>query len=283
MGALRQAGRPVPLVVLSSCSGGSASHAMAAGLVERGADRVIAMLAPVTDGYATILARHLYRELAVRPDSSAGRALAQARILAEEERAHQEREQDRVPLPEYGVATLLAARGDGPLIDAQALPKPLAVATQGTGGGSVRELPAGVLIGRRPQLRAATRVLRRDPAAIQEFGAASGVVLTGIGGIGKTALAGRIISRLRDDGWLVAVHEGRWNPTALITAVTRAIEGPRPATADRGLAAAAGLLGDPGVDDGPKLAAIARLLETVRLLLLFDDFEQNLTLGGRLP
>ena len=72
MQALRQAGRPVPLIVLSSCSGGSASHAMAAGLVERGADRVIAMLAPVTDGYATVLARRLYQEL--RPARQHGRA-----------------------------------------------------------------------------------------------------------------------------------------------------------------------------------------------------------------
>ena len=80
MGALRQAGRPVPLIVLSSCSGGSASHAMAAGLVERGADRVIAMLAPVTDGYATVLARRLYQELAARPGSTVGQALARARV-----------------------------------------------------------------------------------------------------------------------------------------------------------------------------------------------------------
>ena len=87
----------------------------------------------------------------------------------------------------------------------------------------MRELPVGALIGRRAQLRRAMRVLRRHPDAVREFGAAGGVVLTGIGGIGKTALAGRIISRLRDDGWLIAVHEGRWNPTALITATARAI------------------------------------------------------------
>ena len=73
MQALRQAGRPVPLIVLSSCSGGSASHAMAAGLAGRGADRVIAMLAPVTDGYATVLARRLYQELAARPRPRPGR------------------------------------------------------------------------------------------------------------------------------------------------------------------------------------------------------------------
>ena len=85
--ALRLAGRVVPLIVLSSCSGGtSGAGAMAAGLAGRGADRVIAMLAPVTDEYATRLAGHLYRELAARPQLTAGQALARARYLTEDTR-----------------------------------------------------------------------------------------------------------------------------------------------------------------------------------------------------
>jgi hypothetical protein len=279
MQALRQAGRPVPLIVLSSCSGGSASGAIAVGLIERGADRVIAMLAPVTDGYATELARHLYQELASRPVSTVGQALTQARILTEDDRSR--RGKDQVPLPEYGVATLLAAGGDGPLTDPAAPMVPLTVATQPAGGRSVRELPVGALIGRRVQLRTAMRVLRREAAAVREFGMANGVALTGIGGIGKTALAGRVISRLREDGWLIAAHEGRWNPTALITAIADALGTASPSETSPSLAAAAGLLADPGIDDGPKLAVIARLLKDCRLLLLFDDFEQNLTPGGQ--
>jgi hypothetical protein len=118
---------------------------------------------------------------------------------------------------------------------------------------------------------------------VREFGAASGVVLTGIGGIGKTALAGRVISRLRQDGWLIAVHEGRWNPTALIAATAAAIAA-APRITDPALAAAlaraAELLTDPDIDDGPKLAAVTGLLAGCRLLVVFDDFEQNLTAGG---
>ena len=281
MGALRQAGRPVPLIVLSSCSGGSASHAMASGLAGRGADRVIAMLAPVTDGYATVLARRLYQELA-RPGSTAGQALARARCLAEEDRSHHEK--DQLPLPEYGVATLLATGGDGPLIDPGAPAMPLMTWTAPVSGRPVRELPVGMLIGRRTELRMATGVLRRTPEAVREFGAASGVALTGIGGIGKTALAGRIISRLRQDGWLVAVHEGRWNPTALIAATADAVVEAASGVTDPALAAALGRAGevltDPGGDDGPKLAAVAGLLAGCRLLVVFDDFEQNLTTGG---
>ena len=89
-------------------------------------------------------------------------------------------------------------------------------------------------------------------------------MLTGIGGIGKTALAGRVISRLRDDGWLIAVHEGRWNPTALIAAVADAVaDGRRPGSptrAGRRAGAALASAGRPGSDDGPKLAVVAGLL-----------------------
>ena len=224
MEALRQAGRPVPLIVLSSCSGGATgSGAMAAGLVRQGADRVVAMLAPVTDAYATMLARSLYRELAARPELPAGQALARARYLAEKEQPGTAG-RDRVPVPEFGVVTLLAAAGDGPLVDPALPPRPLSVATTPPAGRLVRDLPMGALIGRRAQLRTAMAVLRRTPEAVDRFGAAGGVVLTGIGGIGKTALAGRVMARLADEGWLIAVHEGRWNPTALITAVARAVD-----------------------------------------------------------
>ena len=113
-------------------------------------------------------------------------------------------------------------------------------------------------------------------------------MLTGIGGIGKTAVAGRVMSRLRDDGWLIAVHEGRWNPTALITATAAALDEALPRITDparaRALSGVLARLADPGTDDGPKLAEITGLLASQRLLLVFDDFEQNLTPGGgRVP
>jgi hypothetical protein len=141
MGALRQAGRPLPLIVLSSCSGGSASHAMAAGLIERGADRVIVMLAPVTDGYATVLACRLYQELAARPGSMVGQALTRARALAQKDRSGQDR--DRLPLPEHGMATPLAAGGDGALINPAVSEMPLTLRTVPPGGRSVRDCRSG--------------------------------------------------------------------------------------------------------------------------------------------
>jgi len=95
----------------------------------------------------------------------------------------------------------VAAGGDGPLADPALPPEPLAAATTPRSGRGVRELPIGELIGRRAQLREVAGVLRRDRRAVERSGAAAGVVLTGIGGIGKTALAGRVMARLADEGW----------------------------------------------------------------------------------
>ena len=283
MDALQHAGKPVPLIVLSSCSGGATgSDAMAAGLIARGADRVIAMLAPVRAVYATMLTRYLYEQLATRPALTAGQALARARYLAEEQWS--QTAGDQLAVPQYGLPTLLTRAGDAPLTDPAAARRPLAVATAAPGGGSVRELPMGILIGRRTQLRAAMSVLRGTSRAVQQYGVSGGVVLTGIGGIGKTALAGRVMSRLRDEGWLIAVHEGRWNPTALITATAQALTDrlghPALQAGDGALRDALTRLTDPGSDDGPKLAAITGLIAHEQLLVVLDDFEQNLSTGG---
>ena len=273
MRALKHGGRALPLIVLSSCSGGATgSDTMAAGLIAHGADRVIAMLAPVTDAYATLLARNLYHELAAHPDATVGQALARARHAAHE--ADSDRSQEQVPAPEYGVITLFSRGEDGPLLTPAFPLSPLTFATSAPTGRGVRELKLGQLIGRRRQLRDVMGVLRRTERAKDRFGAASGVVVTGIGGIGKTAVAGRAIARLRDEGWLVAVHEGRWNPAALINATAEAV------AASPELARYAGMLASRDMDDIPKLALVSRLLAECRLLIVLDDFEQTLTVGG---
>lgn len=272
--ALRDAGRPVPLIVLSSCSGGaSGAEALGAGLVRRGAGRVLAMQARVTDRYATALAGSFYRELVEDPAQPVRQALTRARRDAEH-RLSATRRDSEAPLPEYGVPTLLTGHADAALLDPAAPPQPLTRATAVPARTSVRELAVGALIGRRAQLRAATAVLRRTPAARDRWGAAAGVQLVGVGGIGKTAVAGRVTARLRADGWAVAVHDGRWDPTALISATADALA-PIPALTD-----VAAYLRDPAVNDVGKLDLVRRVLATQRLLLVFDDFEQNLSRPG---
>ena len=276
MGALRQAGRPVPLIVLSSCSGGSASHAMAAGLIERGADRVIAMLAPVTDGYATILARHLYQELAARPGSTVGQALARARVLAEE---------DRAPTPGRGCRCRNTAwRRCWP---------PAA-----TGRWSMRG-PGGAADGRDTaggwQLGAGTAGRGADRPTAQ-LRTAMGCCAATRARYGSSARQRGGADRDRRDRQDRAGRAGDL-PAARGRLADRRARGPveshRPDRRRRRSAVAAaapggwpcrgrpGLLADPGVDDGPKLAAVAGLLRAVPLLRVFDDFEQNLTTGGQ--
>ncbi|MDR1265043.1 MAG: CHAT domain-containing protein [Propionibacteriaceae bacterium] len=268
--SLRRAGQPIPLVVLSSCSKMDTDHpGLAANLVAQGADRVIAMQASVTDVYATELTGLLYTNLVKHPAWTVAHSLADARHQAEQRRRHADSQ--RPPRrPEWPLATLWTAAGDAPLVD-PALPKePLKRPPEFPQGGQVRQLRLGELIGRRAEVRQAMAVFRRRPAAKDRHGSVGGVILTGLGGIGKTAIAGRLTQRLRDDGWMIAVHEGAWNPAALFTAVTQALE---PTDME-----AARVLGDGSREDAERLDVVAQSLARCRLLILFDDFEQNLSL-----
>ncbi|MEV4627362.1 CHAT domain-containing protein [Micromonospora sp. NPDC049523] len=261
--ALRRGGRPVPLIVLSSCDGAAdADTGLATTLLRHGASRVIAMQTSVSDAYATSLLMRVYGALAER-DVPVAAALAQARS----EMFDEAMEADSSGRPEYAVATLFATT-DGPLWDAMAAPVPLSNPTELPTGAGVRELLLGELVGRRTLLRLVTRTLRDEVAPTGQSPLVNGVILTGVAGIGKTALAGRAINRLRDDiedPWSIVVHTGCWNPPQLVEDATAT-------------AAGAGI-GDHD-DQSAALAAITELLRTHRLLIVFDDFEQNLTLGG---
>jgi tetratricopeptide (TPR) repeat protein len=270
IGAIRDSGSPVPLIVLSSCSGAAGrGGAMAAGLVRSGADRVIAMQTSVTDEYATALTAALYAELAGDRAQPVASALAQAR-----RGVHRRIGSDGDRPPEFGVATLMCAGDDPPLVDRTAPAIELKRVDVMPSGASVRELPVGRLVGRRTQVRKGTAALRRTPKARQVHGLIGGVQLLGIGGIGKTAVAGRLITRLRADGVRIAVHEGRWNPTALFAAVAKAISD----LPDHGDAVAA--LTAPTLSGTAKAEIVGQLLAAAPLLVVFDDFEQNLTAGG---
>ncbi|MGW4213834.1 CHAT domain-containing protein [Lentzea sp. NPDC004789] len=266
--ALRAGERPLPLVVLSSCRGAATGTAgVAAALVRHGADRVIAMQASVTDRFATELARDFYQVLAEDPRATVATALARARRTASDRILQEAR--GTAPRPEFAVPTLLAGGPDLPLRDPSLAEAPLRRPPVVPTGVGVRELPLGRLIGRRAQVRTAMAVLRGTARDRERFGDWAGVVLTGIGGIGKTAVAGRILARARERGWPIAEHIGPWNPAALIASVAEALP--------EQIAAA---LRDPTRADADKLSLVLRVLTQVRLVLLFDDFEQNLTPDG---
>ena len=222
--ALRSERTTVPLIVLSACSHPSPEGVGLPGaLLAGGADRVLAMQASVSDTYATLMLSELYRRLSAHPTASVASALASARQSTEKTLARRAaRGGAAQALPEWGVATLWCATEDAPLVDAQVPARPLQHPPTFPRGGQVRELSLGELIGRRDVMRDALGVLRRRDDSLARFGAAGGVVLEGIGGIGKTAIAGRIMHRLRDERWTTVVQEGPWNPEALLADVARA-------------------------------------------------------------
>ena len=61
----------------------------------------------------------------------------------------------------------------------------------------------------------------------------AGVQITGQGGVGKSALAGRVAGRLAETGWAVAVVGGRVEIEALVAAVTEALDAGSCNAADR--------------------------------------------------
>ncbi|WP_253888258.1 SEFIR domain-containing protein [Actinokineospora diospyrosa] len=148
-------------------------------------------------------------------------------------------------------AILLRCGADQPLVDPSLPAVPLSHETLPSTGVGVRELPIGRLIGRRDVVRTAMAVIRDTDR--DRYGDLAGVAITGVGGIGKTAVAGRILARAREHGWRIVIHEGAWNPARLISEIV-------------------GSNGD--------LDAVHEHLRTSRLVVLFDDFEQNLTPDG---
>jgi tetratricopeptide (TPR) repeat protein len=270
---LRPLGRPLPLVVLNSCHGGveaGTTASLAQALIQAGIPSVVAMQTTVSDRYAADLARAFYGHLSRGEPVLASRALAAARQELEAERL--QRLEQGAPLadtlPEAATAALYGAGEEGPLADLGADKQPLRTPPSPPLLGPVPQLAIGDLVGRRRELRLCLRRLRD--------GAPGGVLLSGIGGVGKSSVAGRVMQRLADDGWLIASHSGRFDLLAIgrELGLTLALAG-RPAL--RPLAEA---LRQDGLDEELRLRLLQQVLTQEPLLLVLDDFERNLSVGG---
>ena len=286
VGALRDSQRPAPLVFLNTCHGGvdqDQSASLAEALLRGGVPAVLAMQTSVSDAYGTALARAFFEEASSREGRLASRALAHARRELERARREAVRrgEDAEATLPEYATATLFVAGIEAPFVNFGADKQPLQARHIRDLGGRVPQLAPDDLIGRRRELRRTLWVLRpgdKDDETRTVDGYRKGVAaaLVGIGGVGKSTVAGRAMRRLAEGGFLVASHVGAWDLGAIVAAVGDALLDGGPAgLRDRGKQ-----LADRNLDDDRRLRLLAKTLADAPILLVLDDFEQNLAVDG---
>jgi hypothetical protein len=283
---LRGANKRVPLVFLNACHtavGSEQTAGFALSLLRAGVPAVVAMQAAVSDQYATELAKAFYENLSKQELASPSRALAAARRAVEAERRAAEGRGAAPAWPEQATATLYVAGEDQPLVNYGGTAQPLKRPPVHTPEGVVPGLSVGDLIGRRKPLRSVLKSLR-DPKGLP------GVLVRGIGGVGKSALTGRVMQRCREDGWYVAAVKGPLSIDTIAESVAEALGRPGNRAAqkdDKGTrtldAATVDLLNrlnDRNAREDQRVKWIEEALRTQKLLLVLDDFEQNLEVGG---
>lgn len=223
------AGRRPPLVVLAGCATGrpgavdaagrgegtdggrpGARHlpGLARGLLAKGVPAVLATQAPVSDLYATLLGQELFRYLAVaeRPDPLAG--LTRARRMVETLRRDEEEYRH---LAEWATPTLYRNGPGFDLYDPKAPAETITEPPPPRLAAGVVVQAVGEFVGRRREERLLLSSLRADEHA--------GVLVHGLGGVGKSTLAAQVLGRLLDEGWLLASVHGEVAPEDLLDEV----------------------------------------------------------------
>ncbi len=275
--AIHESGHPAPLVFLAACHSGrgaSDTAGFAQNLIAAGVPAVVAMQTAVSDWYATELAGKFYEALAGAETPLPSRALALARRQLEQARlkATHTRPDNPALVPEYATASLFLRDTDHPVLN-RALPQiPVEQPPPPAVSGAVPLLKIGELIGRRREMRRLIRVLTDDPRALAATGRQAGCQILGTGGVGKSAIAGRIMQRMADRGWRIAAISGPWNLANLASAVGAALWG----HPEKSVASLARQLNDPEAPDALRLEWLKTALSNHNLLLVLDNFEDVL-------
>ena len=272
-----------PVIALSACHTDAATAAgdpsFAAALIGLGASAVIGTETAVTDIYATRVFARIYEELAAAEVPEVVTAVAQARRTVQQQLTDSPdpRDQHLARLGEWAVLTVLATAGSVTVIDPAAAP---AAGEQGAALSAGR-VPTGLLSREAGEFVGRRRAQRRWPAELLAPGAA-GLVLYGIGGVGKTTLAAELIRRI-----------GEHDPQRLAVVAASSLTGGT-VTVDRVLAALASAVRDQSgtlpaldyaerqdIDWQDRLAALHQdVLNVQPVLIVLDNFEDNLSPGS---
>jgi tetratricopeptide (TPR) repeat protein len=265
-------GRTVPLVVLAGCStalggGGGAGRGRAGEealpsyartLLEHGVPAVLAMTARVTDLYATDLLARMYRYLAREPDAPDPlSALSDARRDVESARHAMPAADPRADLAEWATPAMFTRVRSLTLFDASRS-EPVRRARGPRIDHDIVNLEIGDFVGRRRELRLLLAAMRgRDT---------TGVLIHGIGGVGKSSLAAAVLHELAAERRCVVTLHGRRTVDEILRRIAKAFG--RAGVADTEL----GELADPEEDLADRLDALEGLVRDGHpLVLLLDD------------
>jgi tetratricopeptide (TPR) repeat protein len=206
------AGTSVQAVILSACQSGKASSANLNNgiifcLAQHGIPHVIGMRESILDRAVIQFARAFFAALMKGQEIVA--ALQQARVAISLQLKDDEDAKNSllasISLRQWCMPMMLCRQYDRPLINAQFTPQPLRQTNPFNESLNNISLPAQ-FIGRRVALRKWQRSFRHGETQV--------LLLTGAGGVGKTALAGKLVKSLKDDGYEIfgfsASSEHNW-------------------------------------------------------------------------
>ncbi|MEO1400371.1 MAG: tetratricopeptide repeat protein [Cyanobacteria bacterium J06635_1] len=243
------------LMFLSGCRTGQMGHggevpSMAAALLDAGATAVLGWGRPVLDTDGIQAAETLYAALAAAKKLPEAVALTyQAMIEAQARDWHLLRLYLTGQIPQ-NLVTPLKTRGR------KRAPKPSMATDFLDAAGTVKVPTRGSFVGRRRPLQACLRALQ-DPDTV-------GVLIYGMGGLGKSSLAARLCDRLHDFERVVWV--GPLDEAGLVNRLAERVR-------DRELRQH---LQDPNEDLKYRLRDLLEAETEQPFLLVLDDFEANL-------
>ncbi|MFG2045715.1 tetratricopeptide repeat protein, partial [Dactylosporangium sp. NPDC048998] len=275
-----------PVIALAACytdvAGQEQQASFAAGLAACGAAAVIGTQTSVTDHYATRFFARVYAQLAgaAAPDVIAAVAEARRAVQRDLARSTQPIDQALAQLDEWSVVTVLAGGPQVPVIGpatTQRGPSPSSSAASWTmvshDASGLLARPVGQFVGRRDEQR-------RLPLLLQQHRFA-GVVLHGIGGVGKTTLAAEMVRRVRQRsaGWRVVTCTGPLSVDGILVEIAQMLRRDllRRQVFDGPQAVAVQVLARMDLPWRDRLLLLREdVLNTMPVLLVLDNFEDNL-------
>ena len=275
-------GKMPPVICLAACDTNVTDPvgglpAVADELVSSGAPAVIGTETSVSDRYATLVFARVYAELAKAPEPDPATALAAARrqVLQACENSERSRDRHEQVLSGWSVVTIQAASSRKTLFDPTAArPSRNDSSPVVSEVGDLPALSPGSFVGRRREQLEIPRFLADENRG--------GVVLHGIGGIGKTSLANEILRRVGEqrDGVVFVTLSGAVTAEEVLQEIIAKLridaysQGQLP---DPRFLGKLEIIGDPHTDWNSRVSFLQReFLKRIPIIIVLDNFEDNL-------